>query len=263
MSRISSTGMPFYRFSRYGAGLHHWPHGFDAQFTGNPDLNGWMALWTVTLGRVLCDVGGETRLCLPGDWYIWRFNAVDGGFRNEVSGAPMGTAWVFFRQRQGDDFATLTHGHVDDVPFWTGLFRRCEASLRRENPELAWGGSTWLESLLLECGENRRGEIRHTPFHFDALLRDIRSSPGAAWTTRRMADILGLSPRLISKVCRETYGCTARELLLKTRLEAAIDMLELTDLPLKQVARNAGFCDQSALSHALSKHTGASPRRWR
>jgi AraC-like DNA-binding protein len=65
---------------------------------------------------------------------------------------------------------------------------------------------------------------------------------------RRFTSILGVSPR---------------QLLTKTRVDAAAAMLRETNLPLQQIAIDCGFYDQALFCRQFRSATGLTPRHYR
>ena len=59
------------------------------------------------------------------------------------------------------------------------------------------------------------------------------------------------------------YGSTPFQYLRLLRLREARRMLEVTSLPLEQIATEAGFGDYSYFYRCFIEDTGVSPARWR
>lgn len=82
-------------------------------------------------------------------------------------------------------------------------------------------------------------------------------------TPRDVAAALNYSLCHLTHVTRRTLGCSLGDLLLKTRIEKARQLLERTALPVSRIASRVGFTDLAYFSRRFSQEMGASPTRWR
>ncbi|SEP64268.1 transcriptional regulator, AraC family [Thalassovita taeanensis] len=91
---------------------------------------------------------------------------------------------------------------------------------------------------------------------FCALVsRDYRSGkPMADYAT-----MLGVTPTHLTRSCKDCCGMTAADLLTLRSLCAARDMIETTDLPLKDIGEALGFGSAAYFSRFVQHHTGSSP----
>lgn len=93
-------------------------------------------------------------------------------------------------------------------------------------------------------------ELLHDGFTGDLSLNHI-------------AQMVGVHPTHLARVFRQHYHCTVGDYLRHLRLEQACRDLAATDIPLAEIARRAGFSDQSHFSRAFRKQTGLTPRAFR
>jgi transcriptional regulator GlxA family with amidase domain len=91
----------------------------------------------------------------------------------------------------------------------------------------------------------------------------IREHHHERLTVEELAERAGLSPRQLHRKFREVFGLSVQEFLIKTRIQAASDMLLHSDLSIAQIATDFGFCDQSAFTQLFRKHLGQTPLRFR
>ncbi|MFT3996633.1 MAG: AraC family transcriptional regulator [Asticcacaulis sp.] len=119
--------------------------------------------------------------------------------------------------------------------------------------------SLWLpllyDSLVFETP---RAESR-----LSALIAAVEAAPGQHWDTARMARFAGLSQSRLHALFREAHDTTPRNWLKSVRIRHACDLLTQGGLPLSEVAFQAGFADQSALTRALRDATGLTPAAYR
>ena len=78
-----------------------------------------------------------------------------------------------------------------------------------------------------------------------------------------LAKRVGLSPSQFQRRVLALTGLTPRQLLTKSRVEAAARAIKDTDTPLTTVATECGFYDQAALSRQFRAATGVSPGEYR
>jgi transcriptional regulator GlxA family with amidase domain len=79
----------------------------------------------------------------------------------------------------------------------------------------------------------------------------------------RIARELGMSPRTLSRWCREHLDESPAELVRRLRLAEARRLLEETPLPLKDVTARTGLGDQSTLWRAFVHDLGVTPAEYR
>jgi transcriptional regulator GlxA family with amidase domain len=79
----------------------------------------------------------------------------------------------------------------------------------------------------------------------------------------RIAAAVGMSPRTLSRWCREHLDESPAELIRRLRLAEARRLLEETALPLKDVSGRTGLGDQSTLWRAFVHELGVTPAEYR
>lgn len=79
----------------------------------------------------------------------------------------------------------------------------------------------------------------------------------------QIARSCGQSLRQLQRRFQSAFGITPQEFLLKTRVLAAVRLLEETSLTAGEIARNCGFVDASSFTQHFRKRTGESPAAYR
>ncbi|MEU3609677.1 helix-turn-helix domain-containing protein [Streptomyces sp. NPDC035033] len=82
-------------------------------------------------------------------------------------------------------------------------------------------------------------------------------------TVASLAARAGMSPRSFARHFRATTGTTPLRWLIAQRVAAARKLLELTDHPLPEVARRAGFGSEVTMRQHFASHLSTSPRDYR
>jgi transcriptional regulator GlxA family with amidase domain len=79
----------------------------------------------------------------------------------------------------------------------------------------------------------------------------------------RIAAGVGMSPRTLSRWCREHLDESPAELVRRFRVEEAKRLLEETSLPLKDISARTGLGDTSTLWRAFGQALGVTPAEYR
>ncbi len=96
--------------------------------------------------------------------------------------------------------------------------------------------------------------------------------PLLTWMVEHLADDLGvetlagralMSPRTFARRFREETGTTPHAWVTRQRLQAAEELLELTDHPVDRIAGEVGFGNGAALRHHFTRARGVSPQQYR
>jgi AraC-like DNA-binding protein len=131
------------------------------------------------------------------------------------------------------------------------------------DPHLARAlGGVLLRALHLRLfGERGRGAIanldigRLDAYIVEHLARRI--------TVIELAQVACLSPSHFHAQFKDSVGLTPHQYLLKTRLDHAARLLRESPVPLVRIAEECGFSSQSALTTAMRRYMGLTPKRLR
>ena len=91
----------------------------------------------------------------------------------------------------------------------------------------------------------------------------IRSHLARRITVAELAQVACLSPSHFHAQFKDCLGLTPHQYLLKTRLDRAARLLRESDQTLVRIAEECGFSSQSALTTAMRRYLGLTPRRLR
>jgi len=80
---------------------------------------------------------------------------------------------------------------------------------------------------------------------------------------RELAGIAGMSVFQLDRRMRRVFGLTTGQWTLKTRISHASRLLAETDMPIADVAFEAGYSDQSAFTRQFRRSAGLSPSQYR
>ena len=79
----------------------------------------------------------------------------------------------------------------------------------------------------------------------------------------RIAAGIGMSPRTLSRWCREHLDESPAELVRRLRVDEAKRLLEETSLPMKEITTRTGLGDASTLWRAFTQDLGVTPAEYR
>ena len=82
-------------------------------------------------------------------------------------------------------------------------------------------------------------------------------------TVIELAQVACLSPSHFHAQFKDSVGLTPHQYLLKTRLDHAARLLRESPLPLVRIAEECGFSSQRALTTAMRRYLGLTPKRLR
>jgi AraC family transcriptional regulator len=82
-------------------------------------------------------------------------------------------------------------------------------------------------------------------------------------TLDELSAVAHMSPFHFSRLFKASTGLSPHRYVVGRRVERAKELLSKTSLPLHEVARLAGFADQSHLAKHFRRHLGVTPRRFR
>ncbi len=94
--------------------------------------------------------------------------------------------------------------------------------------------------------------IRHIQEHFDRPLR-----------VATLAAMARLSPYRFARRLELLFGLTPAQLIIKTRVDAAREMLRRRQARIGEIALACGYCDQSAFTRQFKAAVGLTPVQYR
>jgi AraC family transcriptional regulator len=124
-----------------------------------------------------------------------------------------------------------------------------------------------MEGLLLELiasVSRRRGSgAAPAPRWVRDAQEILRTRLADGVSLAELAASVGTHPVTLTRAFRRAFGCSVGEYLRRLRIERAVERLARTDVPLAQIAVEAGFADQSHFSNLFRRRTGMSPSSYR
>ncbi|WP_313513270.1 AraC family transcriptional regulator [Pseudomonas sp.] len=101
------------------------------------------------------------------------------------------------------------------------------------------------------------------PLDLERLDAHIQDNLARRISVAELAQVACLSPSHFHVQFKDSVGLTPHQYLLKTRLDRAARLLRESPLPLVRIAGECGFSSQSALTTAMRRYLGLTPKRLR
>lgn len=109
--------------------------------------------------------------------------------------------------------------------------------------------------------EGRR-EILQPYLQLDRAVAYIRENFRRGVSVKELAHVVHLSPRQLHRKFVETFGSSPQSFIMKLRIQSACEALQKEGSQISEVARDLGFCDQSAFTQLFQKHVGLTPLKY-
>lgn len=202
--------------------------------------------------------GGQAAIFPPHYHYIYRY---DGS-------APMNYLWVHFTGSHAakflDDFGYGTLPCLKapgNDPKISSLFSELYDCFEIHSPLSRPKSASVLEQLLLRIAEDSHERSEGMPP--DASLRLIHEAYHTDLKIPELARMENLSHSRYVTVFRERTGMSPTAYIIAKRISAACELLETTDLPIRQISLLVGYEDPHFFSKIFKKNAGCSPKEYR
>ena len=91
----------------------------------------------------------------------------------------------------------------------------------------------------------------------------IRVDLKHGWTVEDMASHAGMCRTSLHSICMKTYGVSPKNIVVKMRMERAVELLTFTDHTLEHIAESIGYDTAFSFSRAFKSYSEVSPREFR
>lgn len=126
-------------------------------------------------------------------------------------------------------------------------------------PEML-GQSFKLLGLLAEANQGRMSESSGLADRIRAKLESQSDTPK---DITGIGSELGVPPSSLRRIFRDHFGVSPKAFQTALRMRRALELLELSELSIKEIAAETGFRNQYYFSNAVKKEYGVSPVRLR
>lgn len=228
---------------------------------------GGMLLW-VTRGQGVVHMHGQRRgfsannaIYIPPDHLL----AVD--FSRQTLGQAVAVpATLAAAFPQTDHLLRISNGLSQSE--LTGLIEDMRREIQQDRPFLQ--DALAAQSALLGIWLRRQIEIQDTPDKPKAAQRLVRrfcdlaaQYLGSGKSMADYAEMLNVTPTHLTRVCKETAGLTAADILVQTQLHEARLRLATSQTSFKAISEELGFGSPAYFTRFIQQHSGMTPSRLR
>ena len=96
-----------------------------------------------------------------------------------------------------------------------------------------------------------------------AIRQKIGAQPQKDWSVPEMAESLHISASYFQRIYKEAFHVSAMQDVIRSRIEAAKNLLHCTGLNAEEIALRCGYTSPEHFSRQFKQHTGLSPDQWR
>jgi AraC-like DNA-binding protein len=110
----------------------------------------------------------------------------------------------------------------------------------------------------------KRGWLRAIfDLQIGAALKSIHENVNSPWTVESLAESAGMSRSAFAERFKELLGQTPLEYVTEWRMQKAVQLLQLGDKKLIDVAQSVGYESDAAFSKAFKRVVGLTPGEYR
>jgi transcriptional regulator GlxA family with amidase domain len=249
------------------------------------EANGRFAIILVAGGPTLPYAGRDERLC------AWLEQVVP---RAALHGSICTGAFAFGHAGLLDDHVVTTHWQ--NAPRLAALFPRAKVELDRiyvrDGQLITSAGVTAgidlalalvaedhgakvalaVAKRLVVVAQRQGGQSQFSPYltapsddtsPIARIQAHVMENIGSSLTVADLAALTGMSARNLARLFVHQSGMTPHEFIVRARIDAARNLLEATEKPLKVVAYECGFGSAGHLRAAFAKLLGIAPSQYR
>jgi len=108
-------------------------------------------------------------------------------------------------------------------------------------------------------GKDGRKQVWAAGTGFSRAVDYIRDHIGQAMSVKDLAFKAGLSERQLHRKFVEAFGMAPKAFIMRTRIQAACELLLKGDKSVAEIAIECGFCDQSSFTRNFRQELGSTP----
>ena len=185
----------------------------------------------------------ERYRCVGDRWRFWWFEYIPG------EPLPMVCQVVFpVRRLPGEE------AQIEEI--FIKLQHHAEAERRIAAASFSLLLQRWFAEVRLQAQVTAEQQVMET------VIDRIRRNPETSWRVPRLAAESGFCETRFRREFKKTTGYSPAQFILRTRLQAAVPMLQQGVYTLEGIAGQLGFSSAFHLSAAFKKVYGASPSMW-
>jgi AraC-like DNA-binding protein len=223
-------------------------------------------------GRGSCVLNGHERTIGPGD--VLFLPPRKRHLYQAAAAFPWTILWAHFQGRRADDYVKSLNVSssrpviaVDDPGVLAEAFEDAfRHTIHGFSDSAMVALSTAFARMLGLAGVKRRAagvRIRESEARLFKVLALMRDNLARSWTLEELAAEAALSIPHFTELCRRQTGMPPLSLLIRLRLQRAMDLLQQGNHSVTGAARAVGYDDPFYFSRLFRKHMGVTPKSCR
>ena len=231
-----------------------------------PDGYGWHQFLLCTEGDGSFIHNGITRPFNAGDCIF-----LPAGIPHEYSPAASrwGMQWFTF---DGYAVMQLLNQFNMNTPFLLcgkqnallqSLYNRMRTELTTDRLYGIYICSALVYQFLFEFHRLTLTQTKDTNQHISCALEYINQHYHTDLSIQQLANHVGISPQHLCRIFRDIMHMSPGEHITQRRIQAAQELIQTTDYPLAEIARQSGFSSPGYFSTVFQNYVGISPSTYR
>jgi AraC-like DNA-binding protein len=227
-------------------------------------------LMYVSQGELILNLHGRENIFQAGQYVIFRPGCATRYSKSDHN--DMTYYWIHFTGSEVPevlaDCGIQTETRYDagvSQPLIDDFHRLFDNFLYRD-PYLQPAAAALLVLILVRLRRRAEGQLKKstdvTPERIGRSLAYIHKNYSKAITVRELAELEHLSASRYSALFRACMGQSPQSFIIDMRLRMAIELLQRTDLTVKQVAHTVGYDDQLYFSRLFRSRKGVAPSHY-
>jgi AraC family transcriptional regulator len=145
-----------------------------------------------------------------------------------------------------------------------GLAARLYEEARETDPASRFVVEGLALELLAQMARHSVSLAERTPPHWLQQARELLHEQfSASLTLSEIASVVGVHPVHLASSFRRHFGCTVGDYVRRLRIESSSHQLIQSDVPLSEIALDAGFANQSHFTRTFRRLMGTTPAAYR
>ena len=189
-------------------------------------------------------------------------------------GVPYSDDWLHFDMNESDltmitklgiPFDTLTPVHdIHDLSLLIKdiTYERYSENIHKEETILLY-----LQILLLKISEKLHSDAHHPNNPYYDRLSEVRSQiynmPYKSWSMDELSASMSLSKYYFQHLYKDTFGVTAMEDIIQSRIDHAKYLLSTTRIPIHEVGQMCGYSSDTHFIRQFKARIGVPPSEYR
>jgi len=203
-------------------------------------------------------------------------NAGSEGGIHSADGQPMRYDLVAFRLTAAEKQYLASVGIVPGEPVKvtddfviSGILKCLKVQSTYKGKEFAEFSELAMRLILLVVGNSAENTApaagKRIPRYSElkAIRESIYEDPTSEWDSGALADEMGISRTYFHRIYLAAFGVTCRQDVIESRLSAAADLLENTDMSVSEIAEQCGYESDSYFMRQFKQHKGCTPTDFR